>query len=69
MRHIMACIDMVVTHGAVATTPRADVGAEYHRRNQERLATMVYTHPKVVSYYKNATGAVPTLFGLRIVDY
>jgi 4-hydroxyacetophenone monooxygenase len=30
---------------------------------------MVYTHPKVGSYYRNSTGAVPTLYGFRIVDY
>ncbi|MFN8101901.1 MAG: NAD(P)/FAD-dependent oxidoreductase [Mycobacterium sp.] len=69
MRHIIACIDMVLAHGAGSAMPRADVTAEYHRTNQERLATMVYTHPKVVSYYQNSTGAVPTLFGSRIVDY
>jgi len=30
---------------------------------------MVYTHPKVVSYYKNSAGTVPTLYGFRIADY
>ena len=33
------------------------------------IKTMVYTHPKVASYYKNAAGKVPTLYGFRIVDY
>ena len=30
---------------------------------------MVYTHPKVVSYYKNSSGTVPTLYVGRIVEY
>ncbi|HEY9304408.1 MAG TPA: NAD(P)/FAD-dependent oxidoreductase [Mycobacterium sp.] len=69
MRYVLGCIDMVLTAGGRSAVPRADVCADYHRRNQDRLQKMVYTHPKVASYYRNSTGAVPTLYGLRIVDY
>ena len=69
MRYIIGCIDMILAGGARWAAPRADVCDDYNRRNQARLKTMVYTHPKVVSYYKNAAGAVPTLYGFRIVDY
>ncbi|BDB43085.1 MULTISPECIES: flavin-containing monooxygenase [Mycobacterium] len=69
MRYIMACIDMVLAQGVRSAMPRADVCAEYHRNNQDKLKTMVYSHPKVASYYKNSTGALPTLYGGRIVDY
>ncbi len=69
MRYVMACLDMVIGAGARWAAPRAEVCRDYHRRNQERLKTMVYTHPNVVSYYKNAAGEVPTLYGFRIVDY
>ena len=69
VRYIMGCIDMVIARGAAWAAPRADIAAEYHRRNQQRLSTMVYTHPKVASYYKNSAGNVPTLFGGRISDY
>jgi 4-hydroxyacetophenone monooxygenase len=69
MRYIMGCIDMILVDGARWAAPRADVCDDYNRRNQARLKTMVYTHPKVVSYYKNAAGTVPTLYGFRIVDY
>lgn len=69
MRYIMGCIDMVLANHAVSAVPRADVCAEYNRQNQERLKTMVYTHPAITSsYYKNSTGTVPTLFGARILD-
>lgn len=69
MRYVMGCIDMVLANGVRSAIPRAEVCEDYHRRNQERLKTMVYTHPKVVSYYKNAAGTVPTLYGFRISDY
>jgi 4-hydroxyacetophenone monooxygenase len=69
MRYVLGCIDMVLTGGGRSAMPRADVCDDYHRRNQERLKKMVYTHPKVASYYRNSTGAVPTLYGFRIVDY
>ncbi|BBZ37406.1 flavin-containing monooxygenase [Mycobacterium conspicuum] len=69
MRYIMGCIDMILVGGARWAAPRTDVCDDYNRRNQDRLKTMVYTHPKVVSYYKNAAGTVPTLYGFRIVDY
>lgn len=69
MRYVLGCIDMVLTASARSAVPRADVCHDYNRRNQDRLKSMVYTHPKVASYYRNSTGAVPTLYGLRIVDY
>ncbi|MCZ0731681.1 flavin-containing monooxygenase [Mycolicibacterium iranicum] len=69
MRYIMGCIDMVMAAGARRASPKAEVCADYNRRNQDRLKAMVYTHPKVVSYYRNTSGDVPTLYGFRIVDY
>jgi 4-hydroxyacetophenone monooxygenase len=69
MRYVLGCIDMVLTGGGRSAVPRADVCDDYNRRNQDRLKKMVYTHPKVASYYRNSTGAVPTLYGFRIVDY
>lgn len=69
MRYIMGCIDMVLASGARSAVPRSDVCDNYNRRNQERLRTMVYTHPAIKSsYYKNSSGMVPTLFGGRIFD-
>lgn len=70
MRYVMGCIDMILAGGFDAATVRADVCDEYNRRSQERLKTMVYSHPAVSSsYYKNAAGHVPTLYGFRIFDY
>ena len=66
MRYIMGCIDMVLAGGCGRPAPRADVCDDYNRRNQDRLKTMVYTHPKVVSYYKNAAGT--RSHALRISD-
>ena len=70
MRYIMGCIDMILAGDFGSATPRVDVCADYNRRSQERLRKMVYSHPAVTSsYYKNAAGDVPTLYGFRIFDY
>lgn len=69
MRYILGCLDMIIAADARRATVRADVCADYNRRNQQRLAAMVYTHPKVASYYRNSSGDVPSLYGFRIVDY
>ena len=70
MRYVLGCIDMVLTAGAACAAPRAEVCTDYDRRSQERLKTMVYSHPAVTSsYYKNSAGELPTLFAWRIVDY
>ncbi|WP_322857587.1 NAD(P)/FAD-dependent oxidoreductase [Mycobacterium shigaense] len=70
MRYIMGCIDMVVAGGYGSAMPRVQVCDDYNRRSQERLKTMVYGHPAVTSsYYKNAAGGLPTLYGFRIFDY
>ena len=70
MRYVLGCIDMVLASGASSATPKAQVCADYDRRSQARLKTMVYSHPAVTSsYYKNSAGELPTLFAWRIVDY
>ena len=69
MRYILGCLDMVLASGAISAEPRAEVCADYDRRSQARLSTMVYAHPAVSSYYKNSAGELPTLFAWRIVDY
>ncbi len=70
MRYVLGCIDLMLTSGAAAATPKAEVCTDYDRRSQARLKTMVYAHPAVTSsYYKNSAGELPTLFAWRIVDY
>lgn len=70
MRYIMGCIDMVLAGGFGSLMPRVEVCDDYNRRSQERLSRMVYSHPAVsTSYYKNASGGLPTLYGFRIFDY
>jgi 4-hydroxyacetophenone monooxygenase len=69
-RYIIGCIDLVLAKGAGALQVRPEVCDDYNQRSQERLRTMVYSHPAVTSsYYKNAAGTLPTLYGFRIFDY
>ena len=70
MRYILGCMDMVLVGEFSSATMRPEVCADYNRRSQERLKQMVYSHPAVTSsYYKNANGDLPTLYGFRIFDY
>jgi 4-hydroxyacetophenone monooxygenase len=70
MRYILGCIDTVIADGFASAVPKAEVCDDYNWRSQEKLKTMVYTHPAVASsYYKNSAGDVPTLFAWRIADY
>ncbi len=70
MRYIMGCLDMVAAGDIASAAPRLEVCDDYNRRAQERLSHMVYSHPAVTSsYYKNAAGGLPTLYGFRIFDY
>ena len=70
MRYIMGCIDLVLANGAGSLLVRPEVCEDYNQRSQERLRTMVYSHPAVTSsYYKNSAGTLPTLYGFRIFDY
>lgn len=70
MRYVMGCIDMVLAGGFGSAMPRKEVCDDYNRRSQARLKEMVYSHPAVTSsYYKNAAGDLPTLYGFRIFDY
>jgi 4-hydroxyacetophenone monooxygenase len=70
MRYIIGCIDLVLAKGVGSVQVRPEVCEDYNQRSQERLRTMVYSHPAVTSsYYKNAAGTLPTLYGFRIFDY
>jgi 4-hydroxyacetophenone monooxygenase len=70
MRYVMGCIDMLLAGGFASATVRTEICEDYHSRARERLEQMVYTHPAVSSsYYKNAAGHVPSLYGFRIFDY
>jgi 4-hydroxyacetophenone monooxygenase len=70
MRYIIGCLDMLLARGAGSTMPRTEVSDDYNRRSRARLSQMVYSHPAVASsYYKNASGGLPTLYAFRIFDY
>jgi 4-hydroxyacetophenone monooxygenase len=68
MHYIVGCLDLLA-HGHRTIECRPDVYADYHRRTQDELSRMVWTHPAVSSYYKHADGHVYTVLPWRAIDY
>jgi 4-hydroxyacetophenone monooxygenase len=68
MHYITGCLDLLA-QGHRTVECRADVYDDYHRRTQEELSAMVWTHPAVSSYYKHADGHVYTVLPWRAIDY
>ena len=68
VRYVLGCIRAIVEHGAPLDV-RQDVYEEYCARQREALARMVWSHPKVSSWYKNKHGVVVTTSPWLLVDY
>ncbi len=48
---------------------RPEVEAEFTRRHDEAHARMVWTHPGMTNWYRNAAGRIVNTMPWRIVDY
>ena len=65
-------VDLVVTMAekrlrAVEVRPEAE--AAYTRRHDDAHARMLWTHPGMTNWYRNAAGRVVSTMPWRIVDY
>lgn len=64
--------DLVVTmaeKGLRAVEVRPEVEDDYTRRHDEAHARMLWTHPGMTNWYRNADGRVVSTMPWRIVDY
>jgi 4-hydroxyacetophenone monooxygenase len=68
VRYTMECIKLLLQSPARALecTPAAHDG--YRQRFREQHARMIWEHPGVHSYYKNAQGRVTLLWPWKIID-
>ncbi|MEJ8281958.1 flavin-containing monooxygenase [Pseudonocardia spirodelae] len=65
-------VDLVVTmaeKGLRSVEVRPEVEAEWTRRHDEAHARMLWTHPGMTNWYRNAAGRVVCTMPWRIVDY
>lgn len=52
-----------------ALEPRVDLHEEYNRKVDEAHARMIWTHPRVTTYYRNTKGRVVVNIPWRVIDY
>jgi 4-hydroxyacetophenone monooxygenase len=68
-RYIVDLLSTVIDSGAGAVECRPEAHAEYNRRLDAAHDQMVWTHPGMETYYRNAAGRVVTNMPWRVVDY
>jgi 4-hydroxyacetophenone monooxygenase len=69
VRYVMGCLVALLSEGFTSMDCRQDVHAAYAARFDARHATLVWSHPGVNNWYKNADGRVLTTSPWRLVDY
>jgi 4-hydroxyacetophenone monooxygenase len=69
IRYIMGCIKALVEGGHATLECRQDVHDAFNEKLERRLAGMVWSHPGMDSWYKNAKGRVTTTSPWRLLDY
>jgi 4-hydroxyacetophenone monooxygenase len=69
VRYVMGCLAALLRGGFAAMDCRQDVHEAFARRFDDRHATMVWSHPGMSSWYKNAHGKVTIVSPWRLVDY
>lgn len=70
MRYISKCLDRLIADDLRYMEPRQDRTAEWVRRCQAEMRTLVWSQPSIEhSFYKNAHGEVYGLSPWRLVDY
>jgi 4-hydroxyacetophenone monooxygenase len=69
MRYIMSILRQMFADGIETVECRRDVYEEYNVRVDAQHAEMVWTHPKVETYYRNKRGRVVVTSPWRVVDF
>ena len=67
--YITRLIADMLTEDIATVEVREQVCADYNRRVDEAHATMIWTHPGMSTWYRNAAGRVVTNTPWRLIDY
>lgn len=68
-RYIAGCLVRMAEQDITAIDVRQDVHDDYVRRVDAEHEKMVWTHPGMSTYYRNAKGRVVSVMPWRLVDY
>jgi 4-hydroxyacetophenone monooxygenase len=69
VRYVMGCLMALLRGGFSAMDCREQIHDAFCERFDARHATLVWSHPGMNSWYKNASGRVTTTSPWRLVDY
>lgn len=69
VHYVMEVLSAMLADGAGAVDCRQEVHDRYNAMLDETLRDMVWTHPGVSTYYRNARGRVTVNSGIRKLDY
>lgn len=69
VRYVMDCLKFIIEGGNAAINCKPAVYDNYVQRLERALAKMVWSHPGVNNWYKNARGVVVNTSPWRLVDY
>lgn len=68
-RYIIKMIEAMVDDGVAEVEIRPEIHDAYNDDIDQRLKRLVWSHPKVATWYKNADGRIITNQPWRLVDY
>lgn len=68
-RYITGCLVSMLEQGIAAIDPKTDALDDYVRRVDAEHEAMIWTHPGMSTYYRNAKGRVVSVMPWRLVDY
>jgi 4-hydroxyacetophenone monooxygenase len=69
VRYVMGCIRELLERGRATLDCKPEVCASYNERLDAALSKLVWSHPGMNNWYKNARGRVTTTSPWRLVDY
>lgn len=69
VRYVMHCLREIIDRGSIEMECRQDVFEAYNERVDDAHSRMVWSHPAMSSWYKNAAGRVVANSPWRVVDY
>lgn len=69
MRYVRRLIGEMISAGGLSIEPRLEPTADYNAEVDELHSKMVWTHPRVESYFRNSTGRVCVIMPFLNVEY
>ncbi|OPX10581.1 NAD(P)/FAD-dependent oxidoreductase [Gordonia sp. i37] len=69
VRYVMSVVELMAREDLGAVEVRQEVADDYNQAVDEAHARMVWTHPAMSNWYRNADGRVVAVTPWRIIDY